>query len=90
MRGVLKVEVVAPRVRAITRDELERYRAEHLGHNWATRRAGQGDPERAAYYRDYRARKKAQEASKAGPSEDIEASARPTRDTATSDDTPTG
>ncbi len=27
-RGVLRVEVVAPRVRAITREELERYRGE--------------------------------------------------------------
>jgi len=38
-RGVLKVHVVAPRVRAITRDELERYRHEHLGKaGWTTRR----------------------------------------------------
>ncbi len=39
-RGVLRVEVVAPRVRAITREELERYRREHLGKGgWSTRRA---------------------------------------------------
>lgn len=30
-RGVLKVEIVAPRVRAITRAELERYRRENRG-----------------------------------------------------------
>jgi len=60
-RGVLKVEVIAPRVRAITRDELERYRAEHLGKNWETRRTGSTDKSRAAYYRDYRARRKALE-----------------------------
>ena len=39
-RGVLRVEVVAPRVRAITREELERYRREHLGKGgWSARRA---------------------------------------------------
>jgi len=39
-RGVLRVHVVAPRVRAITREELERYRRERLGKNgWSARRA---------------------------------------------------
>ena len=39
-RDVLQVEVVAPRVRAITREELDRYRREHLGKGgWSTRRA---------------------------------------------------
>ncbi len=39
-RGVLTVHVVAPRVRAITREELERYRHEHLGKaGWTSRRA---------------------------------------------------
>lgn len=39
-RGVLRVHVVAPRVRAITREELDRYRREHLGKNgWSARRA---------------------------------------------------
>ncbi len=39
-RGVLRVEVVAPRVRAITREELDRYRREHLGKGgWSARRA---------------------------------------------------
>jgi len=39
-RGVLQVEVVAPRVRAITREELDRYRREHLGKGgWSARRA---------------------------------------------------
>ncbi len=38
-RGVLRVEVVAPRVRAITREELEHYRGEttiwgHLDCDW--------------------------------------------------------
>ena len=38
-RGVLTAHVVAPRVRAITREELERYRREHLGKGgWTTRR----------------------------------------------------
>lgn len=38
-RGILKAHIVAPRVRAITRDELDRYRREHLGKGgWATRR----------------------------------------------------
>lgn len=38
-RGVLRVHVVAPRVRAITGDELERYRRERLGGcGWAGRR----------------------------------------------------
>jgi len=39
-RGMLTVHVVAPRVRAITPEELERYRREHLGKNgWSTRRS---------------------------------------------------
>lgn len=44
-RGVLRVEVVAPRVRAITREELDRYRREHLGKGgWTTRRTrGEGE-----------------------------------------------
>ena len=38
-RGALKVHVVAPRVRAITHEELDRYRREHLGKaGWTTRR----------------------------------------------------
>ncbi|MDQ2830046.1 MAG: helix-turn-helix domain-containing protein [Chloroflexota bacterium] len=41
-RGALQVHVVAPRVRAITREELDRYRREHLGKaGWATRRSRQ-------------------------------------------------
>lgn len=51
-RGALKVHVVAPRVRAITHEELDRYRREHLGKaGWATRRhrqAGIKQPERRA------------------------------------------
>ena len=40
MRGVLQVHVIAPRVRAITREEVERYRREHLGKGgWSERRA---------------------------------------------------
>ncbi len=39
-RGALEVHVVAPRVRAITREELDRYRREHLGKSgWTARRA---------------------------------------------------
>jgi hypothetical protein len=39
-RGALKVTVVAPRVRAITREDLEHYRREHLGkYGWTARRA---------------------------------------------------
>ncbi len=42
MRGKLTVHVVAPRVRAITPEELERYRRDHLGKNgWSQRRAKQ-------------------------------------------------
>lgn len=89
-RGVLKVEVIAPRVRAITREELERYRVEHLGKNWETRRAGQGDPGRAAYHRDYRARRKAREVSKSGCSTDSGASTHHTSDTATPGSTSAG
>ncbi len=40
MRGVLQAHVVAPRVRAITREEVERYRRERLGKGgWSERRA---------------------------------------------------
>jgi hypothetical protein len=39
-RGALKVTVVAPRVRAIAREDLEHYRREHLGrYGWTARRA---------------------------------------------------
>lgn len=83
MRGVLKVkvEVIAPRVRAITRDELERYRAEHLGKRWETRRAGLKDESRATYYREYRARKKAREAGKADMAGGAEVDICPAQDT---------
>ena len=47
MRGVLKVEVVAPRMRAITRAELERYRRENLG-----KHGGEVTRARAAAERD--------------------------------------
>ena len=86
-RGALKVEIVAPRVRAITREELERYRAEHLGKNWEARRDGAIDEKRAAYYRDYRARRKELKAATSAPFTDNGGSARPTRDTATPDST---
>ncbi len=37
--GILQAEEIAPRVRAITKDEVERYRREHLGKSgWSTRR----------------------------------------------------
>lgn len=39
--GLLKVEEIAPRVRAISKEELERYRREHLGRGrWGARRGG--------------------------------------------------
>ncbi len=59
-KGTIKVEVIAPRVRAITREELERYRSEHLGRNWGGRRAGVVNERNAAYHRNYRTRKKAE------------------------------
>ncbi len=67
-KGTIKVETIAPRVRAITREEVERYRREHLGRNWNGRRAGVIDEKNAAYYRDYRARKKAEAAVVGAPS----------------------
>ncbi len=90
MRGVLKVEVIAPRVRAITRDELERYRAERLGKNWATRRTGLIDKSRATYYREYRERKKAQEAGKADIAGGAEVGVCPVQDTGVFTDTAAG
>jgi len=84
-RGVLTVEIVAPRVRGITRQELERYRAERLGKNWGARREGMVDEKRAAYYRDYRARKRKKvEAEKADEAEET-ISVGPSRDTTISD-----
>ncbi len=61
-KGTIKVEVIAPRVRAIMREELERYRSEHLGRNWGARRAGMVNERNAAYHRDYRRRKKMEKA----------------------------
>ena len=81
-RGVLKVEIVAPRVRGITREELDRYRAERLGKNWGARREGEIDEGRAAYYREYRARKKA---GKTSENEVDEVGTRPAQDTAPSE-----
>ncbi len=68
MKGTIKVETIAPRVRAIMREEVERYRREHLGRNWSGRRVGVVDEKNAAYYRDYRARKKAENAVAEAPS----------------------
>jgi len=65
MRGTLKVEVVAPRMRVIMREEVERYRREHLGKNWDARRSGVIDERNAAYHREYRARKKSEKAATA-------------------------
>ena len=59
-KGTIKVETIAPRVRAITREEVERYRREHLGRNWDGRRAGVVNERNAAYHRNYRTRKKAE------------------------------
>lgn len=64
-KGTIKVEVIAPRVRAIMREELERYRSEHLGKNWDARRSGVIDERNAAYHREYRARKKSEKAAAA-------------------------
>lgn len=78
MRGILKVEVVAPRVRAITREELDRYRAEHLGKNWEARRSGTTvEGSRATYHRAYYARRKAQQRGDLELAEDAEISACP-------------
>jgi len=61
-KGTIKVETIAPRVRAITREEVERYRREHLGRNWDGRRAGVVNERNAAYHRNYRTRKKSEKA----------------------------
>jgi len=67
-KGTIKVETIAPRVRAITREELECYRREHLGKNWDARRSGVVDERNAAYHREYRARKKSEKAAAAADS----------------------
>ncbi len=66
-KGTIKVEAITPRLRAITREELERYRREHLGRNWGARREGHIDERNAAYHRAYRARKKAEQAARSSP-----------------------
>lgn len=62
-RGRLKVEKVAPRLNAITREELERYKREHSGgQGWEKRKAEGYAPneQAAAYAKAYRQRKKEQ------------------------------
>jgi excisionase family DNA binding protein len=60
-RGRLRVERVSPRLNAITREELERYRQEHLGKSGWTKKKAPGytpDVKAAEYARAYRTRKK--------------------------------
>lgn len=68
-RGILRVERLDARTVLIPRSEIERYRAEHLGHHFGH------DPNRpltkgALYARAYRERKKARQQQPATPDTD--------------------
>ena len=57
MRGRLQAEKVGPRLNVVMREELERYRREHLGkQGWDKRHAPEFEPSpMAAWARKYRA-----------------------------------